>query len=81
MSLIVNDPFLAPYVALPSKENGIDIEGIAATDKYLFVGFKGPVFRQNYVPILQLNHDFEPVPADSGSPLLFVDLGGVACAT
>jgi hypothetical protein len=76
MSLIVNDPFLAPYVALPSKENGIDIEGIAATDKYLFVGFKGPVFRQNYVPILQLNHDFEPVPADSGSPLLFVDLGG-----
>jgi hypothetical protein len=77
MPLIAGDPSLAPYVALPSKENGVDIEGIAATDEYLFVGFKGPVFRENYVPILRLNHDFQPVPsAESGSPLLFVDLGG-----
>jgi hypothetical protein len=77
MSLMVNDPFLAPYVALPSKENGVDIEGIAATKDFLFVGFKGPVFRQNYVPILQLDHDFNPVLSPlSSSPVLFVDLGG-----
>jgi hypothetical protein len=77
LPLFVNDPILHPFTALPSKENGVDIEGIAATEHDLYVGFKGPVLRHNYVPILHLDHNFAPVPsARSSSPLLFVDLGG-----
>jgi hypothetical protein len=77
MPLLIRDPVLAPFAAILSKENGIDIEGIAATDGALYVGFKGPVLRQNYVPILHLDHDFNPIQSpDSGSPLLFVNLDG-----
>ena len=64
--------------SLPRSPQGerYDIEGIAANDRDLYVGFKGPVLRQNYVPILHLDHDCPFVSAESQSPLLFVDLGG-----
>lgn len=74
-ALLANDPILRPFTALPSKENGIDIEGIAATKDDLFVGFRGPVLRQNYVPVLHLDHDLAPVSPPSPS-ILFVDLQG-----
>lgn len=74
LAMIVSDPVLAPFVALPNKENGIDIEGLAATESGLYVGFKGPVLRQNYVPVLRLNRELLPVPSEPNP--LFVKLGG-----
>jgi len=74
-ALLAGDPILAPFAALPSKENGIDIEGLAATEDDLFVGFRGPVLRQNYVPVLHLDHNLVPVAPPSPS-ILFVDLEG-----
>lgn len=50
---IAEDPILSPFSALPSKENGIDIEGIAVDGKQLYIGFRGPVLRGNLTPILQ----------------------------
>lgn len=38
---------------IPSKENGIDIEGLAVRDGKLYAGFRGPVLRGNFVPILE----------------------------
>lgn len=38
---------------IPSKENGIDIEGLAARGGKLYAGFRGPVLRGNFVPILE----------------------------
>ena len=32
---------LAPFAALPGKENGINVEGLAARGGKLFVGFRG----------------------------------------
>lgn len=52
-----NDPWLRPFCALPSKENGIDIEGLAYRDGQLFVGFRGPVLRENYVPVMVFDFD------------------------
>ncbi|MEJ2453401.1 MAG: DUF3616 domain-containing protein [Candidatus Thiodiazotropha sp.] len=43
---------LKPFTKLPSKENGIDIEGLAYADGLLYVGFRGPVLRDNWVPVL-----------------------------
>jgi hypothetical protein len=39
------DPHIGPFVGLPGKENGFDIEGIAAAGKRVFVGLRGPVLR------------------------------------
>jgi hypothetical protein len=54
---IAQEPILTPFSALPSKENGIDIEGIAVDGDKLYVGFRGPVLRGNLTPILQLKLD------------------------
>lgn len=43
--LLAKDRVLAPFLALPSKENGLDIEGIAARGDRVFLGLRGPVLR------------------------------------
>jgi len=65
------DPLLKPFFGLPSKENGIDIEGMTFQDKRLYLGFRGPVLRENYVPVMVFDFDR---PKDYG--LRFVRLEG-----
>lgn len=43
--LLAKDKVLAPFLALPSKENGLDIEGIAARGSHVYLGLRGPVLR------------------------------------
>jgi Protein of unknown function (DUF3616) len=43
--LLVNDPHLAPFLAIPGKDNGLDIEGIAVHGESLYLGLRGPVLR------------------------------------
>jgi len=43
--LLADDPHLAPFLALPGKDNGFDVEGIAALGDRLFIGLRGPVLR------------------------------------
>jgi Protein of unknown function (DUF3616) len=52
MPAIEKHPILSEFARLPGKENGVDIEGITVRDGQLFVGFRGPVLRENHVPIL-----------------------------
>ena len=66
------DEILARFAKIPSKENGIDIEGIAVRDGRLYVGFRGPVLRGNYVPVLVL----ESFHVAADYELRFVNLGG-----
>jgi hypothetical protein len=70
--LIRQHEVLAAFAKIPSKENGIDIEGIAIHSGLVYVGFRGPVFRDNYVPIMRFDFDD---PEDT-IELLFVNLGG-----
>jgi hypothetical protein len=69
--ILENDEILGPFFSVPGKENGIDIEGIAVKDGRLFVGFRGPVLRGNFVPVLAFRFE-EPDDYE----LLFVQLGG-----
>jgi hypothetical protein len=72
-----NDPVLRRFQAIPSKENGIDIEGIAADgDKDLYIGFRGPVLRDGYVPILELTFKEKFREKDIEYKTRFVNLGG-----
>ncbi|MDG6774497.1 DUF3616 domain-containing protein [Thiomicrorhabdus sp. ZW0627] len=53
--MLEQDPILNRFIQIPSKENGIDLEGLAIDDKgRLLIGFRGPVLRGNHVPILHL---------------------------
>lgn len=57
-----DDPHLAPFLAIPGKDNGFDIEGLAIADGRLFLGLRGPVLR-GWAVILELE-----VETDADSP-------------
>ncbi|MEA5410276.1 DUF3616 domain-containing protein [Synechococcus sp. BA-120 BA3] len=42
---LASDRRIAPFLAIPSKDNGLDIEGIAALGERVLVGLRGPVLR------------------------------------
>ncbi|WP_432545258.1 DUF3616 domain-containing protein [Kineococcus sp. SYSU DK004] len=48
--LLADDDLLAPFTAIPSKDNGVDVEGVAVHltadgELRLYLGFRGPVLR------------------------------------
>ncbi|WP_413199648.1 DUF3616 domain-containing protein [Nostoc piscinale] len=47
MSALVNDPHLGAFIqaAIPGKDNGFDIEGLAIYQNKIFLGLRGPVLR------------------------------------
>ncbi len=50
-----NHPTLGLFAGIPSKENGVDIEGLAIDAKgRLLVGLRGPVLRGNIASVLRL---------------------------
>ncbi len=71
-TLLDDDPVFTTFSQIPSKENGVDIEGLAIKEGWLYVGFRGPVFRENHVPVLRLQFDGVAVHHS----ILYVRLGG-----
>ncbi len=57
-NLFANHRVLSPFQSIPSKENGIDIEGLAVKEvdgeDTLYLGFRGPVLRGNHAMIMVL---------------------------
>ena len=43
--LLRHDKHLAPFLSVPSKDNGLDIEGMAVREDRVFLGLRGPVLR------------------------------------
>lgn len=43
------DPHLGPFLAIPSKENGFDVEGLAVRGNRVWLGLRGPVLRGHAV--------------------------------
>lgn len=50
---LADDPHLGPFLAIPGKDNGFDIEGLAVAGDRVFVGLRGPVLR-GWAIILEL---------------------------
>src|SRR5262245_2269248 len=69
--VLMQSKLLSTFSAIPSKENGIDIEGLAVKDGMLYLGFRGPVLRQNYVPVIRIDPS-----GRREAEFLFVTLGG-----
>lgn len=72
MKVIEKKKALKPFTGIASKENGVDIEGLATDGEWLYAGFRGPVLREGYVPVLRFMFDD---PADN-EKLFYVNLGG-----
>lgn len=51
---LAEDPHLAPFIAIPGKDNGFDIEGLAVAADRLFLGLRGPVLR-GWAIVLELD--------------------------
>ncbi len=43
--LLEDDEHLAPFLAIPGKDNGLDVEGIAVRGDRVLLGLRGPVLR------------------------------------
>jgi hypothetical protein len=75
---LVKDDFLEPFMDLPSKENGLDIEGMATEDgRTVFLGLRGPRIDGIAVVLeIKLTKDMRLV---GSAPFLhFLDLCGLA---
>lgn len=44
--VLTKDPHIAPFIGVPAKENGFDIEGIAVDGNCVAVGLRGPVINE-----------------------------------
>ncbi len=42
---LTDDEHVGPFCTIPSKDNGLDVEGLAARGDRVFVGLRGPVLR------------------------------------
>jgi hypothetical protein len=86
VDLLRADAHLAPFLAIPGRDNGFDVAGLAVVGDRFFVGLRGPVLR-GWAVVLELR----PVqdPTDPGRLALgifaegaryrkhFLDLGGL----
>lgn len=85
-ALLATDPHFGPFLAIPGKDNGFDIEGIAVAGKHLLLGLRGPVLR-GWAAIIEIApaDDEEAgwmrlAPVDAEGQMLrkhFLDLGGL----
>lgn len=83
--VLAGDEHLGPFLAIPGKDNGFDIEGLAVVGDRVFVGLRGPVLR-GWAVILELaleEQDDSTLTLKSigpdGRPYRkhFLDLGGL----
>jgi hypothetical protein len=69
--LLTDDEHLAPFLAIPSKDNGLDVEGLAAHGESLYIGLRGPVLR-GWAVVLEVR----PVPDPTDPARLALDAFG-----
>ena len=60
---LADDAHLASYLAIPSKENGLDVEGLAVGGGRVWLGLRGPVLR-GWAVILALTPEVDDDASD-----------------
>ena len=61
--LLRHDEHLAPFLPIPGKDNGLDIEGIAVVGDRVYLGLRGPVLR-GWAFVLELRPYVDPAQPD-----------------
>ena len=57
--LLRDDDHLAPFLPIPGKDNGLDVEGIAVIGDRVYLGLRGPVLR-GWAVVLELRPHADP---------------------
>jgi GNAT superfamily N-acetyltransferase len=57
--VLADDEHLGPFLPLPGKDNGLDVEGIAVTGARVYLGLRGPVLR-GWAVVLELRPEIDP---------------------
>jgi Protein of unknown function (DUF3616) len=81
---LADDPHFGPYMDIPGKDNGFDIEGLAVDGNRLLLGLRGPVLR-GWSALLEVAvqphaEGLRLAPLDDGGTLLrkhFLQLDGL----
>ncbi|PKO33365.1 MAG: DUF3616 domain-containing protein [Betaproteobacteria bacterium HGW-Betaproteobacteria-7] len=79
-----DDPHFGPYLGIPGKDNGLDIEGLVVDGKRLLLGLRGPVLR-GWSALLEIaleakGEQLRLVPLDESGSLIrkhFLQLEGL----
>ncbi len=56
--LLADDEHLAPFLPVPGKDNGLDVEGIAVSGDRVYLGLRGPVLR-GWAVVLELRPEVD----------------------
>ena len=81
---LADDPHFGPYMGIPGKDNGFDIEGLAVDGARLLLGLRGPVLR-GWSALLEIavearGNDLRLAPLDDSGAMLrkhFLQLDGL----
>ena len=81
---LADDPHFGPYMAIPGKDNGFDIEGLAIDGRRVLLGLRGPVLR-GWSALLEIEvearaDDLRLLPLDERGTLIrkhFLQLDGL----
>ncbi|SHN57312.1 Acetyltransferase (GNAT) family protein [Geodermatophilus obscurus] len=57
--VLADDEHLGPFLPLPGKDNGLDVEGIAVAGPRVYLGLRGPVLR-GWAVVLELHPEVDP---------------------
>ncbi|SFK51921.1 DUF3616 domain-containing protein [Geodermatophilus ruber] len=57
--ILADDEHLGPFLPLPGKDNGLDVEGIAVAGARVYLGLRGPVLR-GWAVVLELRPEVDP---------------------
>ena len=74
--LLARDDFIGPFVDLPSKENGLDIEGVTVYRNRLLLGLRGPIV-DSIATIADIGVARIRELSDDTATIHFLDLGGL----
>jgi hypothetical protein len=61
--LLADDEHLAPFLPIPGKDNGLDVEGVAVSGERVYLGLRGPVLR-GWAVVLELRPVVDPDEPD-----------------
>jgi hypothetical protein len=61
--LLRDDEHLGPFLPIPGKDNGLDVEGIAVSGDRVYLGLRGPVLR-GWAFVLELRPYVHPAEPD-----------------
>ncbi|AEH08312.1 DUF3616 domain-containing protein [Candidatus Frankia meridionalis] len=83
-TVLKGDEHLGPFLTIPSKDNGLDVEGLAVVGERVYLGLRGPVLR-GWAVVVELRptegdgQDLGLRPLDGGLPYRkhFLNLDGL----